>query len=68
MPLQLTESRRREIGPGVVGCRTVKRHKCRAPLTHYKVGQRVPPVPKVVWIHSFDQSETEGEVLHSIQI
>ena len=41
MPLQLTKRRRLEIGWSAVGCRTVKRHKCRAPLTHrrYEAGR-----------------------------
>ena len=37
MPLQLPKRRRLEIEPSVVGCGTVKQHKCRAPLTHYAV-------------------------------
>ena len=36
MPLQLSKCGRLEIEPSVVGCGTVKRHKCRAPLTHHR--------------------------------
>jgi hypothetical protein len=47
MLLQLSTCTRFEIGCGLVGCRAVKRHECRAPLPHQHIPLPPPsnPVP-----------------------